>query len=149
MKATILGAISPNKNPAILKLMGQLSCGFPSPGLDFENPPLSLDELVNLREPSTFVGQAFGQSMTGIGIFDGDWIIVDRAMAPEIGDAIVAMVNGEFTVKTLSINEQSLPVLRAENPSIAPLTFGPDEIIEVFGVVTCAIHPLKKGRMTR
>lgn len=149
MNVTIVRQIVPNQNPAMLMHLGQTSCGFPSPGLDFEDPPLSLDELVNLREPSTFVGQAFGQSMTGIGIFDGDWIIVDRALEPVIGDAIVALVNGEFTVKTLSLNEHGFPVLRAENPMIAPLAFGPEELIEVFGVVTCAIHPLKQGRMTR
>lgn len=93
--------------------------GFESPASDYHQLPLSLDELLIVHPSSTFIGQAQGDSMQGVGIYDGDILIVDRCEAMLNGDVIVANLNGEFVCKIidtrsrhlLSSNEQHLPVV--------------------------------------
>ncbi|MFK4132400.1 LexA family protein [Pseudomonas luteola] len=149
MQVRILGSVTQSQIPVLLKRLGQASCGFPSPGLDFEEPPLSLDDLVKLREPSTFVGRAFGTSMTGIGIFNDDWLVIDKSLEPVQGDVIVAIANGDFTVKTFRRDPNGNIQLVAENPAHKPLTFGNAEEVDLFGVVTYCIHQFRSAHRLR
>lgn len=110
MNATEIRSLIPSDEPELLQQLGQLACGFPSPGLDYEEPSLSLDELVGMRAPSMFVGRATGRSMTGKGIFDRDFLIINRALTPAQDDVIVARIGNEFTVKTYSISN-GVPML--------------------------------------
>ena len=92
--------------------------GFESPAADYGQLPLSLDELLVVHPSATFIGQAQGDSMQGVGIFDGDILIVDRHESMRNGDVIVANLNGEFVCKIidtrarllLSSNERHQPV---------------------------------------
>jgi DNA polymerase V len=102
--------------------------GFESPATDYYQLPLSLDELLIEHPSATFIGQAAGDSMQGVGIFDGDVLIVDRHVTVRSGDVIVANLNGEFVCKLidtrrkllLSANEshQPVPVLEWDQFSI-------------------------------
>lgn len=142
MNAIEIRQLIPSNEPELMQQLGQLACGFPSPGLDHEEPSLSLDELVGMRAPSMFVGRATGRSMTGKGIFDRDFLIINRALTPAQDDVIVARIGSEFTVKTYSISN-GVPMLRAENPLCAPIRLGDSEEVEVWGVVTFNLHPLR------
>jgi len=142
MKAVQIRLLVPSQEPELMQQLGQLACGFPSPGLDHEEPSLSLDKLVGMRAPSMFVGRATGRSMTGKGIFDSDFLIINRALTPAQDDVIVARIGSEFTVKTYSISN-GVPMLQAENPSCAPIRVGDDEEVEIWGVVTFNLHPLR------
>ncbi|MNU80710.1 LexA repressor [compost metagenome] len=142
MNAKEIRQLIPSNEPELMQQLGQLACGLPSPGLDHEEPSLSLDELVGMRAPSMFVGRATGRSMTGKGIFDRDFLIINRALTPAQDDVIVARIGSEFTVKTYSISD-GVPVLQAENPSCAPIRVGDDEEVEIWGVVTFNLHPLR------
>lgn len=75
--------------------------GFESPASDYRQLPLSLDELLVEHPSATFIGRASGESMQGVGIFDGDILIVDRHVTARDGDVIVANFNGEFVCKLL------------------------------------------------
>lgn len=92
--------------------------GFESPASDYHELPLSLDELLIEHPSSTFIGRAFGESMQGVGIFDGDILIVDRFVTPENGDVIVANLNGEFVCKLLDIKRRLLFSANENYPSV-------------------------------
>ena len=98
MSAEILGRVAPRGAP--LPLFGcSVSAGFPSPADDYAEAWLSLDELVGIRAPSTYLVRAGGDSMIGRGIYDGDVLVVDRALDPLPADVVIACVRGDFTVK--------------------------------------------------
>ncbi|MFI8382004.1 LexA family protein [Pseudomonas sp. NPDC079086] len=77
-------------------------------------PHSSLDELVNVRAPSVYLVRAGGDSLTGVDIFDGDVLVVDRAAVANPGEVVIALIEGEFTARSAS----ALPVLR--RPAAAP-----------------------------
>jgi DNA polymerase V len=97
---TILGRLSGSSLP-IKYIEARVSAGFPSPAEEYAETSLSIDELVDLRAPSVYLVRAGGDSLTGIGIYDSDVLIVDRALTPQAGDVVVALVRGEFTAKIL------------------------------------------------
>lgn len=76
----------PHFKPAKKPVVGRVSCGFPSPALEYYEPPLSIDELVSLREPSRWLLRADGDSLGDIGIYDGDVLVVVKALEPLNGD---------------------------------------------------------------
>ena len=102
--------------------------GFESPATDYRQLPLSLDELLIEHPSSTFIGLANGDSMEGVGIFDGDILIVDRHVDVRNQDIIVANYNGAFVCKIidkvnrllLSANEayMSTPILEHDTFSV-------------------------------
>jgi len=123
--------------------LGPVSCGFPSPAADYQSPDLSLDQLVGLSPTaSLFLFRAQGDSMKGVGIFDGDVLIVDKARTPRKGDIVLAVVGPEFLVKRLGQSEQGSAQLIAENPAYPVLELGADEPLEIWGVCVWVLHGL-------
>ena len=113
--------------------------GFESPAAEYKQLALDLDELLIEHPNATFIGQAKGDSMTGVGIFDGDLLIVDRALNPKNGSIVVALLSGEFTVKKLSFKKGKL-FLEPENPRFPSLEVQEEMEFSVWGVVTYVIH---------
>ena len=102
----------------------RVPAGFPSPADDYIESRLDLNEFL-IRHPSaTFYMRVTGDSMTGAGIYPGDILIVDRAITPRHGNIIIAVLNGEMTVKRL-IRQYGTTYLAAENPAYPPLATGP------------------------
>lgn len=90
------------------------ACGFPSPALDYAHEELNLNDFL-LRHPlSSFIVQTQGDSMVDAGIYEGDLVIVDRAIEPRSGSLVLAYIDGEFTIKELRI-QNGLPELHAKN----------------------------------
>lgn len=81
-----------------------VSAGFPSPAQDFLENHLDLNEYLIEHPTATFFVRVQGDSMQGDRIFDGDLLIVDRALEPKDGDVIIALLDGEFTVKRINKN---------------------------------------------
>ena len=117
----------------------RVPAGFPSPAEDFAETTLSLDELVGARAPSVYLGRAAGESMIGVGIFDNDLLIVDRALEADPGNVVIALVGGGFTVKTLTY-EGARPVLMPENPAFKPIRVSEADELEIWGTVTYSLH---------
>jgi DNA polymerase V len=116
-----------------------VSCGWPSPAADFREPALSLDELVGISACSTFLARATGTSMTGAGIHSGDILVIDKSRDAQPGNVVVAVVDGEFTVKRLARVGRQFSLV-PENPTMAPLTFGDGEEVTIWGIVTWTLH---------
>jgi DNA polymerase V len=123
---------------------GLVAAGAPSPAADQPQPPgepLDLHRLLIPHPQSTFFIRAGGESMLGAGIRPGDLLVVDRAREPRHGDVVIALVDGDFTVKRL--DRRTRPggiVLRAENPAYQPIVSTAARPIAVWGVVTACIH---------
>ncbi len=77
--------------------------------------------------------------MQGVGIHSGDLLVVDRSLDPGDGSVVVAVVNGELTVKILRRSPQIL-ALQAANCNYPMLVIQDPMDFQVWGVVTAAIH---------
>jgi DNA polymerase V len=120
--------------------LSSVPAGFPSPAADYsENIDLNQHLIVQGHAEATFILRVTGHSMVGAGIFDGDEVLVDRAMKPKEGSVVVAIVNGDLTIKRL-IFRDGQPVLQAENPHFADRSFAEGEELSVWGVVTRVLH---------
>jgi len=122
---------------------GQVSCGFPSPAADYQQPDLSLDQLAGITPTSSiFLFRACGNSMVGAGIHDGDILVVDKAKAPQPGNVVLAILGAEFLVKRLQFTREGKAMLLAENDDYPPIVLGDDEVLEVWGVCVWVLHAL-------
>lgn len=115
--------------------------GFPSPCEDYLEGRLSLDQHLIKHPTATFFVRACGDSMLGAGIHSGDLLVVDRAVKPKHGNIVIAVVNGELTVKRLHKKGDRL-LLVAENEQYQPLEINEYTDFQIWGVVTNAIHSL-------
>ncbi|MBE1275565.1 S24 family peptidase [Enterovibrio baiacu] len=97
--------------------------GFESSASDYCQLPLSLDELLVEHPSATFIGKASGESMQGVGIFDGDILVVDRHVTARDGDVIVANLNGEFICKLLDVPRRLLLSANDKYSSVAITIF--------------------------
>ena len=127
------------KRPSVrIPFYNAIQAGFPSPADDYMEEKLDLNSFLIKNPSSTFYIKVEGVSMIGAGIHPKDILIVDRSLKAKNNDIIIALVNGEFTVKRLSV--QPLKVwLLPENPRYAPLDVT-DADFQVWGVVTYVIH---------
>ena len=114
-----------------------LSCGVMSPCAGHEDNELNLHDFVVRNRPATFFVRASGLSMVDAGINDGAILVVDRSLTAEHGSIVVALVDGEFTVKIL----QTFPklMLMPSTPAFKPIPVNPDTL-EIWGVVTFALN---------
>jgi len=119
-----------------------LHAGFPSPADDYRETALDLNSLVIQHPEATFYVRVTGDSMHDAGIRAGDILVVDRAITPADKTIIVALINGEFTVKRLSLQNDQLALLPA-NPRYRPLLITEEMEFQVWGVVTYCIHQLR------
>ncbi len=119
-----------------------VAAGFPSPASDYCERRLDLNELCIKRPAATYFVRAQGDSMLEAGIFSGDVLVVDRSLEAKHGDIVIVAFNGEFTVKKLETvpNVRLVPM----NAKYAPIVVPEDSDLEIFGVVTTAIHSLRK-----
>lgn len=119
--------------------LSRVAAGFPSPADDYVEKKLDLNEHLVKSPAATFFVRVSGESMTKAGIFHGDLLIVDRSLEVKEGSIIVAILNGEFTVKRFMKREGRM-FLAAENDAYQPIEIHSDMDFEVWGVVTNVIH---------
>lgn len=117
----------------------QIPAGFPSPAEDFLEKRLDLNDYLIKNKSSTFLVKVHGDSMQNAGILDGDILVVDRSIEPRNGKIILGIINGEFTVKRLSISKNKT-FLIPENDKFNPIEINDEVDFQVWGVVTFAIH---------
>lgn len=118
-----------------------VAAGFPSPADDYLDAPLDFNELLIENLSATFAVRVAGDSMIGAGIFPGDIAVVDRSKAPRSGCIVLALIEGEFTLKRYR-RRSGRVVLQAENPRYPDLVVADDANFEVWGVVTKSIRML-------
>jgi DNA polymerase V len=116
-----------------------VSAGFPSPADDYLEGKLDLNQHLIKHEAATFFVKVRGDSMLGAGIHSGDLLIVDRALEPTDNSVVIAVVNGELTVKRICRRDGHL-MLVPDNSDYQPLQITECTDFEVWGVVTHVIH---------
>ena len=127
------------KLPFFLSIM---KAGFPSPADDYIEAKLDFNELLVKHPAATFCVRVTGDSMQNAGINSGDILVVDRAVTPTDKKIVVAILNGEFTVKRLSKLKNGL-FLIPENPNYEPIEVKGEMDFEIWGVVTNVIHNIE------
>ncbi|TKS55568.1 LexA family protein [Mesohalobacter halotolerans] len=115
-----------------------ISAGFPSPADDFLDLSIDLNKELIKHPYATFYGRVRGDSMTGAGLDDGDLLIIDKSLQPQDGKIAVCFIDGEFTVKRIKLETNSL-WLMPENKKYKPLKVTEDNEFIIWGVVTCVI----------
>lgn len=139
----VAAAQFPAPAAAVLYLQ-KIPAGFPSPATDHEEATLDLNKYLVLNPASTFFFKVSGRSMIGAQIDDGDIIAVDRSLDAKSGDIVLAVVNNDFTVKTLFCRGDIVE-LRPENPDFKPIRLKGLDELTIWGVVTGAVKRVGYG----
>ena len=118
-----------------------MPAGFPSPAADHTQERIDLNQQLIRNKDATYIFRVKGDSMTGIGIYEGDALLVDRSIDPKHNSIVIAQLNNEFTVKRL-YRRGGVVKLMAENPLYPPRLIKEEDDFLVWGVVTNNIHKL-------
>ena len=135
-----------NTTPIKLPLfLSKVSAGFPSPAEEHVEKRLDPSEFLIDQKDATFFVTIQGLSMMDVGLLPGDKAVVDRSKLASIGDIVLAVIDGEFTIKTLARKKDGTPRLLPSNSTGA---FSPIEIkegmdFEIWGVVTGSFRRFK------
>ena len=115
-----------------------IHAGFPSPATDYMTQAIDLNKELVKHPASTFYGRVVGDSMIDAGVDEGDILVIDKALEPKDGDMAVCFVDGEFTLKYLSMRSGSL-VLKPANPRYPQIEITEGMDFKMWGVVTYII----------
>tara|TARA_Y100001935_G_scaffold25881_1_gene19285 strand:- start:23 stop:415 length:393 start_codon:yes stop_codon:yes gene_type:complete len=118
-----------------------VECGFPSPARDFTEGTIDLNEELIPHPNATFIVRARGDSMIGSGIYPGDLLIVDRSLSPRNGSIIIAVLDGELSVKGLELNNDQV-TLSSSNPNYSDVIVSEEMDFTIWGVCTNVVHNL-------
>jgi len=116
-----------------------VEAGFPSPADDHLERGIDLNEELIRNPAATFLIRVQGESMRDAGIHSGDTLIVDKSVTPYDRQIVVAMIDGEFTVKRFRKRNGKI-FLEAENPAFDPIEVGENQELTIWGSVTYIIH---------
>jgi len=120
-----------------------VSAGFPSPADDYMEGKLDLNQLLVRNPTATFFVRVTGDSMVEASINSGDILVVDRSITPKDGSIIIAVINGDLTVKRLSKAKNNKIYLLPENKNYQPIEITTEMYFEVWGVVTNVVHSVE------
>ena len=126
------------KKMKIPLLSDSISAGFPSPADDYTEENIDLNEYLISNPYSTFFLRVKGDSMINSANKDKDLVIVDKSLTAKPGNIVIAMIDGEFTIKRLSIKNNEL-YLKSENHNYPDFSFKNHLDIQIWGVVIYSI----------
>jgi DNA polymerase V len=135
--------VIPSTQMLIPYALEKINAGFPSPAQDYIDKALDLNEHLIKNETATFIVKVASLSMLNAGIDIDDELIVDRSLDAKHGDIVVALIDNDFTVKRLMIEESS-KWLKAENPEYKNIYLSEEQELIIWGVVTCIIKMTRK-----
>ena len=125
--------------PLLVRLIkGRVCAGFPSPAEDLGAQRIDLTQVLIKHAQATYFMRAKGNSMLEAGIFDNDILVVDKAITPRHNHIVVAIVDGDFTVKRLHQRLGRIK-LKAANPTFPDIVPKDGQTLEIWGVVTSSI----------
>lgn len=133
--------------PVPVPLMARpVSAGFPSPADDYVEQEIDLQRLLITNRPATFLVRVGGDSMIGVGLFDGDLAVVDRSLVPQPGDVVVVDVDGDRSFKVWSMHAGRVR-LACANPRYPEYRLPADAVVEVWGVVKSSVRPRLRAHL--
>jgi DNA polymerase V len=136
-------AFEPGDPLELTLFLSRVAAGFTSPADDHVDQKLDLNAYCVENAAATILGRVEGDSMTGYGIFDGDIVVVNRALEPKDDDIVVAVLDGEMTVKKLRVrgkNGGRRVWLVSGNEAYPPIEVLEGHELLIRGVVTHVIH---------
>lgn len=117
----------------------KVSAGFPSPADDYIENKLDLNTHLIKHPSATFFLKVSGDSMKNAGIQSGDILIVDKSLEPTHGKIVIAALDGELTVKRLSLGKGRMKLV-PENENYPEIDITESQELVIWGVVTHVIH---------
>ncbi|WP_244488274.1 translesion error-prone DNA polymerase V autoproteolytic subunit [Devosia sp. Root436] len=127
-----------------IPLVGQsVHAGFPSPADDFIEEMIDLNQVLVQNPTATFLWRVVGDCMIDVKIFPGDVVVVDRSLQPKHRSIVLAIIDGEPTLKRLN-RRGGVMVLHNENAKLPAHTIADGMEVSIWGVVTATIRDLKK-----
>ncbi|ENX06244.1 LexA family protein [Acinetobacter courvalinii] len=139
-----ISLIEPSIRMQISVAIEKVSAGFPSPAQDYIDKKIDMNEHLIQNECATFIVKVASLSMINAGIDIDDELIVDRSLEAKHRDIIVALVDNDFTVKRLMIDETGI-WLKAENPEYSNIYLNDGQQLEIWGVVTFVLKNTRKS----
>lgn len=116
----------------------KVPAGFPSPCEPHVKKRLNAHEYLVDQEDATYFVSVCGLSLVEMGILPDDIAVVNKALATEakIGNVILAVIDGEFTLKILALGDDGYPLLQVANPDMQPIQIKEGMDFQIWGVVT-------------
>ena len=118
----------------------KVGAGFPSPATDYIEDDIDLNSHLITNAPATFIIRVQGKSMTNVGIYDGDLLIVDKSLNPKNFSTVIANVNEELVVKTLIKSKEANFLTSGSKNTSDRINLTDNPEIIIWGVVTYVIH---------
>ena len=118
----------------------KVGAGFPSPATDYIEDDIDLNSHLITNAPATFIIRVQGKSMTNVGIYDGDLLIVDKSLDPKNFSTVIANVNEELVVKTLIKSKETNYLTSGSKNTSDKINLTDNPEIIIWGVVTYVIH---------
>ena len=137
----IVKAAELDENAPGRPLLTPVPAGWPSPAEDYVEDSLNLHRMMVKNPAATYFLRAAGHSMVGAGIHDGDLLVVDRSREVQTGKVVIAVIDGELTIKRF-IKKSGRILLVAANPDYPDFDITGREDVDIWGVVTYAVHNL-------
>ena len=118
----------------------KVGAGFPSPATDYIEDDIDLNSHLITNAPATFIIRVQGKSMTDVGIYDGDLLIVDKSLNPKNFSTVIANINEELVVKTLIKSKETNYLTSGSKNTSDRINLIDNPEIIIWGVVTYVIH---------
>ena len=118
----------------------KVGAGFPSPATDYIEDDIDLNSHLITNAPATFIIRVQGKSMTNVGIYDGDLLIVDKSLNPKNFSTVIANVYEELVVKTLIKSKEANYLTSGSKNTSDRINLTDNPEIIIWGVVTYVIH---------
>ncbi len=126
----------------LVEFVASVRAGFPSPAEDLGAKRIDFMARLVRHPQATYLMKARDESMREAGIFDGSTLVVDKAIVPRHGHVVIAVVDGEFVCKILSMRAGRIK-LKAANPCFPDIVPRDGQTVEVWGVVTASIMEMQ------
>lgn len=139
MDSSVFLSLDSKKKVLLPLYQSPVTAGFPSPAEDFVEKKLDLNELIIKHPAATFFVRVQGDSMKDASIKSGDILVVDRSLTAKDGSIVIAILNGEFTVKRLKKFKERI-FLMPENANYLPIEISEQDEFEIWGCVSYVIH---------
>lgn len=121
--------------------LSPVQAGWPSPAEDYVDEQINLHEIAVRNPAATFFVRASGDSMLGVGIHDGDLLVVDRSLEAAHNRIVIAALDGELLVKRL-VRRGGKTYLAPANPEYPEIDITNREYVHIWGVVSYVLHKL-------
>ena len=114
--------------------------GFPSPATDYIEEDVDLNVHLIKNVPATFIIRVQGKSMTDVGIYDGDLLVVDKSLKPKNFSTVIANVYDELVVKSFVKEKDEQFLTSGSKRTEDKIIINSESDVFVWGVVTYVIH---------